>query len=228
MRNLIALISEILGGHTRDPDFLPVGDEDDVSSESDPSSASPITSSSDFKAVSGATVAASPSKYGIDLGGPLSRFSIEPYERYCPPGTTAAETDKPTCKTLRPHFGRDFTRPGDGTRGAPAIASLGGTVTTGTGGASGNYITIDHDDGSRTVYMHLESFSKASGERAEAGEMIGTVGSTGRASGPHLHFEIYPSGVQFKNGNQINPTEWFDSNPNAFFPIGIKPSRVTK
>lgn len=205
-----------------------MGDEDDVSSENDPSTASPITSSSDFTAVSGATVAASPSNYGIYLGGSKSRFSIEPYERYCAPGTTAEETDKPTCKKNRPHYGRDFTRPGDGTRGAPAIASMGGTVKTGTGGASGNYITIDHDDGTRTVYMHLDSFSKASGERAEAGEMIGTVGSTGRASGPHLHFETFPAGVTLVNGNQINPTDWFASNPAAFFPIGINPSRVAK
>lgn len=222
------MISEILGGHTRDPDFLPVGDEDDVSSESDPSTAEPIRSSSDFTAVSGAAVAANPGSYGINLGGAGSKFSIVPYERYCPPGSTASDNSKPTCKTPRPHYGRDFTRPRDGTMGAPAIASLGGTVTIGTGNASGNYIIIDHDDGSRTVYMHLGSFSKASGERAVAGEMIGTVGSTGRSSGPHLHFETFPAGVKFVNGNQVNPTDWFASNPDAFFPIGIKPSLATK
>ncbi len=162
------------------------------------------------------------------LGGSKSRFSIEPYERFCPKGSTAEEGNpKPTCKTLRPHYGRDFTRSGGGTLRAPVVAALGGTVTTGVGGASGNYITIDSPGGVRTVYMHLDSFDKATGDSVAAGELIGRVGETGRASGPHLHFEVFLS-APYVNGKQIEPETWLRDTPGAFFPIGVTPDRVPK
>jgi murein DD-endopeptidase MepM/ murein hydrolase activator NlpD len=215
----------VLGGHTRDPDFLSAND--DSSSDTDDSVADPVVTSSDFAAVPGSEVVASPDTYGIRLGGPGSIFSHLPYKRYCPKGSTAEEGNlKPTCTSMRPHHGRDFTRPGGGTTGAPVLAALGGVVKTGTDATRGNFITVDHDDGSSTVYMHLSSFDKDAGNRAERGDLIGRVGSTGRASGSHLHFEVFPAGAARSNGNQIDPVTWLTSTPDAVFPIGVEPSRV--
>lgn len=178
----------------------------------------------------GSDVISNASKYGMYLGGTGSIFSITPYLRYCEPGTTEEEVgkDKATCVKLRPHYGRDLTRPADGTRGAPILAALGGTVTTSIGKSSGKNITIDHQDGSRTVYMHLNDFVKATGQWADAGELIGYAGSTGRSSGPHLHFEYFPPGVAHNNGNQKEPVAWLSSTQGAIFPIGVAPNRTSK
>ena len=77
------------------------------------------------------------------------------------------------------------------------LAAQGGTViSAGWGGGYGNYIIIDHGNGYQTVYGHLKNGSLAvkAGDRVRQGQKIGIMGSTGRSTGPHLHFEIRTGG----------------------------------
>ena len=86
-------------------------------------------------------------------------------------------------------------------RGATARAADWGTVT-GAGWSAvgyGNYVIVSHGDGYVTLYAHLDRIDVSYGEQVARGQQIGTVGSTGRSTGPHLHFE-----VSF-NGRSYNP-----------------------
>ena len=57
-------------------------------------------------------------------------------------------------------------------------------------GGYGNYVEIDHGNGYRTVYAHLQNYLVKQGEHIEQGQVIGQVGDTGRSTGTHLHYEI--------------------------------------
>lgn len=85
----------------------------------------------------------------------------------------------------------DFVRSdGGATDGAPVLASAAGTAYQRyEGGGAGNYIVIDHGDGWTTYYFHLGAFSVGDGQHVEQGQQIGTTGSTGNSSGPHIHYE---------------------------------------
>ena len=78
-------------------------------------------------------------------------------------------------------------------------ATRAGTAYTGYSSAAGNYVTIDHHDGYRSIYMHLSGFSVSNGTNVSAGQQIGLTGSTGVSTGDHLHF-----GISY-NGVYINP-----------------------
>lgn len=54
----------------------------------------------------------------------------------------------------------------------------------------GNYVSIEHLDGKRSIYAHLSSFNKKAGDVVKAGDIIGIMGSTGHSTGPHVHLEI--------------------------------------
>jgi len=85
------------------------------------------------------------------------------------------------------HRGIDFR----GAEGEPVMASNSGEVVhAGDLFFGGNTLVIDHGMGIHTVYMHMSGFAKKPGERVEKGEVIGYVGSTGRSTGPHLHFGL--------------------------------------
>ena len=102
----------------------------------------------------------------------------------------------PTLGVKMMHNGIDMASP----QGSPILAAADGTVIAASYSASmGNYIMIDHGSDIITVYMHASSLSVSSGQEVSAGDRIGSVGSTGRSTGPHLHF-----GVR-KNGAYINP-----------------------
>ncbi len=91
------------------------------------------------------------------------------------------------------HTGLDFAAPS----GTPVFSALAGTVVeAGWGGAYGNHLIIKHDNGVKTLYAHLTSSSVGKGDKVLRGERIGTVGSTGNSTGPHLHFEVIKSGTQ--------------------------------
>ena len=87
----------------------------------------------------------------------------------------------------REHAGVDF--PAD--EGTPVLAAADGTVVYAdfTGGY-GNCVIIDHGDGYSTMYAHMEEILVAPGDAVSRGDEIGTVGSTGMSTGPHLHFEF--------------------------------------
>jgi murein DD-endopeptidase MepM/ murein hydrolase activator NlpD len=85
-------------------------------------------------------------------------------------------------------------------RGQPVYATAWGTVTSASySGAYGNLIVIDHGFGLSTRYAHLSRFTVKAGDRVRRGEVIGLIGSTGRTTGPHLHYEVWG------NGRPLNP-----------------------
>lgn len=86
------------------------------------------------------------------------------------------------------HSGVDYPAP----RGARVSASAAGRVTFAgwSLGGWGNLVTIAHSNGTRTLYAHLSRLAVRVGQRVEAGQRVGRVGSSGHATGPHLHFEV--------------------------------------
>lgn len=82
-----------------------------------------------------------------------------------------------------------------GAEGAPIYAARGGTVIgAGARGGYGQAVEIAHDDGTRALYAHASALEVKAGQRVEAGALLGAVGQTGRATGPHLHFEVRAGG----------------------------------
>ncbi|MEK3902582.1 M23 family metallopeptidase [Paenibacillus sp. FSL R7-0179] len=97
------------------------------------------------------------------------------------------------------HSGIDIA----GNIGDAVYAALGGVVTSAEQmGARGKYIIIKHDNGLETWYMHLNQMIVTPGERVGKGEQIGMLGSTGRSTGPHLHFQVV------KQNKPVNPLNY--------------------
>ncbi|HMU82654.1 MAG TPA: M23 family metallopeptidase [Leptospiraceae bacterium] len=89
------------------------------------------------------------------------------------------------------HGGMDLAAP----EGTPVLASRPGKVVfCGNLGGYGNLVVLDHGHGYRTLYGHLKAFTVKRGAMVAAGAQIATVGSTGRSTGPHLHFEMRKDG----------------------------------
>lgn len=99
----------------------------------------------------------------------------------------------------RQHKGIDIARPSNRTIKA---ADNGRVVYAGWDGDYGKKIIVDHNNGYRTVYAHLSSISVSVGQTVSKGSKIGIMGSTGRSTGIHLHFEVY------KNGRLQNPMKF--------------------
>ena len=97
------------------------------------------------------------------------------------------------------HKGIDIARP---TTRTITAADHGIIETAGNSGGYGNKITINHNNGYKTVYAHLDSIDVKAGQKIEKGMKIGMMGSTGHSTGVHLHFEIY------KNGSLVNPLNY--------------------
>ena len=98
----------------------------------------------------------------------------------------------PIYKTRRPHRGTDYAAP----RGTPVYAAGDGRVIeAGYTRPNGNFVFIQHGETYKTHYLHLHRIKVKQGQRVKQGETIGTVGSTGSATGPHLHYEFLVNGV---------------------------------
>lgn len=98
----------------------------------------------------------------------------------------------PVMKVVRPHRGVDYGAP----TGTPVYASGDGRVLASSYNRSnGNYVFIEHDNRIVTRYLHLHKRTVRPGQRVQQGQTIGTVGSTGLATGPHLHYEFLVAGV---------------------------------
>ncbi len=98
----------------------------------------------------------------------------------------------------RMHRGTDFAAP----RGTPIYAAGNGVVEyAGRKGGYGKYVRIRHGGSYRTAYAHMKGFAKGikKGARVKQGQVIGYVGTTGRSTGPHLHYEVH------LDGKQVNP-----------------------
>ena len=102
----------------------------------------------------------------------------------------------PILGTQQFHNGVDMAAP----NGSPILAAYDGEVIAASYSPTmGNYIMIDHGDGLITIYMHASSVSVSAGTMVARGEQIGCVGSTGRSTGPHLHFSVR------ENGSYVSP-----------------------
>jgi len=98
------------------------------------------------------------------------------------------------------HYGIDYAAP----TGTPIVASASGTVLkTSCGSGYGNCLIISHDNGTQTLYAHASVLYVSAGAVVKQGQKIAAVGSTGRSTGPHLHFEIIKS-----NGQKLNPEKY--------------------
>lgn len=100
------------------------------------------------------------------------------------------------------HYGVDMQAPS----GTPIVASRSGTVSKASyeKDGAGYYVNIDHLDGYVTRYMHMTRYIVSPGQFVFAGQIIGYCGSTGAATGPHLHFGVY------YNGDAVNPAKFLD------------------
>lgn len=88
----------------------------------------------------------------------------------------------------------------------PVYSTADGTVVTAASDQSrGNYVIIEHSKGLRTWYLHLNKLLVKSGDRVHKGDTIGLLGSTGRSTGPHLHYEV------MKNGVRIDPEPYLQT-----------------
>jgi murein DD-endopeptidase MepM/ murein hydrolase activator NlpD len=102
----------------------------------------------------------------------------------------------PVLGYTRMHRGIDFHAP----YGSPIYAAADGRVVfVGRHGGHGNFVKLDNGGGLGTGYAHMSRFAVSRGEYVRRGEVIGYVGSSGLATGPHLHFEVY------RNGEAVNP-----------------------
>jgi murein DD-endopeptidase MepM/ murein hydrolase activator NlpD len=100
------------------------------------------------------------------------------------------------------HSGADLAS----AQGTSVLASAAGVVlVAGKHGAYGNMVEINHGHGIRTRYGHLQTILVSAGQAVHFHQKIGTVGSTGRSTGPHLHYEIWVGGVA------RDPTKFFDA-----------------
>ena len=90
------------------------------------------------------------------------------------------------------HYGTDY----DVQEGTPVMSFADGVISAvGEEDGYGKYICVTHDDGWRTLYAHCSVINVTSGQEIRMGQTIGESGSTGRVTGPHLHFELMHDGV---------------------------------
>lgn len=98
----------------------------------------------------------------------------------------------PTCPTRHFHTGIDLAAP----EGTGVYSATDGTAHTGFDPmGAGDFISVVVDAHVRIVYCHLSAFSVASGQQVSAGQLIGLVGATGLATGPHVHLQVDVDGV---------------------------------
>lgn len=98
------------------------------------------------------------------------------------------------------HYGLDIANK----IGTPIRAPLAGVVIdAGPASGFGLWVKIRHDDGTITVYGHINSYSVREGQRVQGGQVIAEVGNRGISTGPHLHFEVWSP-----SGKKVDPLAW--------------------
>lgn len=107
----------------------------------------------------------------------------------------------PVYKVSKFHAGLDFTAP----TGTPIYATADGTIEKAefNAGGYGNHVIIDHGYGYETLYGHMVRIKARVGNKVKRGEIVGWVGSTGKSTGPHCHYEVH------KNGDPVDPVYYF-------------------
>ena len=116
----------------------------------------------------------------------------------------------PVYGTPKMHKGLDFTAP----QGTPIYATGNGTVSEASfsAGGFGNHVIINHGYGYETLYGHMVRMKVREGQKVKRGQLIGWVGSTGKSTGPHCHYEVHVNGVE------VDPVYFFynDLTPEQF------------
>lgn len=134
-------------------------------------------------------------EYGESLKKGFDGQPIESYTRISSPYGIRLH---PVLKTIKMHTGIDYAAP----TGTKILAPSDGVVSfSGWKGGYGNTIMLSHENGMETLYGHMSAYISGVnvGNRVKAGDVIGLVGSTGRSTGPHLHYEVRI------NGQHVNP-----------------------
>jgi murein DD-endopeptidase MepM/ murein hydrolase activator NlpD len=99
------------------------------------------------------------------------------------------------------HYGIDIAN----RIGTPILSVADGTVIeAGTASGFGLWVRVQHEDGTISVYGHVDTYSVREGQKVKAGEQIARMGNRGYSTGPHLHFEIWDG----ENGRKLNPRTW--------------------
>ena len=113
----------------------------------------------------------------------------------------------PVYGTPKMHKGLDFTAP----QGTPIYATGNGTIAVagGTVGGFGNHVVINHGYGYQTLYAHMVRIKVRAGQNVKRGQIIGWVGSTGKSTGPHCHYEVHI------NRHEVDPVYFFYNDLNA-------------
>jgi murein DD-endopeptidase MepM/ murein hydrolase activator NlpD len=134
----------------------------------------------------------------VDLGRRAELLGATPsiWPAQGPLSATFGMREDPFGRGSEVHSGIDISAD----RGWPVYATADGVVEfTGWSGDYGNMVTVNHNFGLVTRYAHLSAFSVLPGQRVARGQVIGQIGATGRATGPHLHYEL------LVNGQLTNP-----------------------
>ena len=140
------------------------------------------------------------SSFYDDDGRSLKRFFLRSPLRFEPRITSGFSRSRlhPVFRTYRAHLGIDYAAP----PGSPVVAvSSGVVISAGWSGGGGNMVHLRHASGFESYYLHLSAFGKGihAGVHVDQGQLIGRVGSTGTATGPHLDYRLK------KNGVFVNP-----------------------
>jgi murein DD-endopeptidase MepM/ murein hydrolase activator NlpD len=143
----------------------------------------------------------SPRRFELPLGPPLA--SLPDGGRF---GARRFFNNQPRS----PHTGTDFTA----AAGTPILSVAAGTVAlTGDFFFSGKSVFVDHGDGLISMYFHMSGIAVEEGDEVERGEILGLVGQSGRATGPHLHFGVRWHAARVDPGLLLQPPETLPSLP---------------
>ncbi len=121
---------------------------------------------------------------------------------YGPVTSNFGYRDHPTIGRYAPHGGVDIAAD----KGTQVLAFAGGVVdSVGEDGDFGKYLYLSHPNGVTTFYAHCSTVCVQKGEQVQVGQMVAQVGSTGKSTGPHLHFEVRLDGVRLDPLHYIDP-----------------------
>lgn len=148
-----------------------------------------------------------PGKWSMQLPQNIAAIDLNSVSSFVLPITGAVISSgfgwrvHPVTGERRMHKGVDFAAP----TGTPIFAAADGVVTDAgwTNGGYGNIVELRHSDGSVTLYAHTSRVYVSKGQVVNRGQAIAEVGTTGRSTGPHLHFEVQPDGK-----NAVDPMDY--------------------